>query len=80
MTNCTPHDTQIGTDDVQLMERLGVPAALIRILLNEADLPIPDDLVLSDKPISQGLSLTEKTILRSGGARGLDGKCGCRES
>lgn len=71
MTNSTPHDTQIGTDDVQLMVRLGVPAALIRILLNEAGLPIPADQMPSDKPVSQQLSPTEKTILRSGGARGL---------
>jgi hypothetical protein len=72
MTDSTPDDTQISIDDTQLMVRLGVPASLIRILLNKADLPIPGDLVLPEKPISQGLSLNEKTILRSGGAKGLD--------
>jgi len=71
MVNGTPDDTKIGNDDVQLMVHLGVPAALIRILLNEAGLVIPRDLMPSAKPISQPLSLTEKIILRSGGARGL---------
>ncbi|WP_288944871.1 hypothetical protein [uncultured Marinobacter sp.] len=80
MTNSTPHDTQIGTDDVQLMVRLGVPAALIRILLNEAGLPIPDNLMPSDQAVPQGLSATEKAVLRSGGARGLDGKSAATEA
>jgi len=73
MTISTPNDTQIGTDDVELMVRLGVPAALIRILLNEAGLPIPNKLMPSEQAESQGLSPTEKAVMRSGGARGLDG-------
>ena len=72
MTNNTPGDIPVGTDDVQLMLRLGVPVALIRVLLKEADLPISEDLMRSNKPVSQGLSKAERAVLLSGGARGLD--------
>jgi hypothetical protein len=71
MPNIIPDDTQIGNDDVQLMARLGVPSALIRILLRDAGLSITDRWLSSGTNASPRLSPTEEDILRSGGASGL---------
>ena len=72
MTDSTPTGTQVGPDDAQLMFQLGVSRDFIRILLNDAGLPIPNYLVSLDSTDSLELSPTEVNILRSGGASGLD--------
>jgi hypothetical protein len=70
MTYSTPTDTQVSSDDAQLMYQLGVSRDFIRLLLSDAGLPIPDYLISLDTTDSPELSPTEASILSSGGAPG----------
>lgn len=63
---------EITSDDLKMLAALGVAPSLMRRLMGEAHVTMPDGLTLPEKPASTGLSPSEASILRSGGAAGLD--------